>query len=311
MDMLDLKVFIAVAENGSMRKGAEMVALTQPAVSLRIAGLENELSAPLFLRTRSGALLTEAGRKFYFYAQYALSALEVGQQKVRQIAPPSADGHLNIGIVESLSHIMLPAIVQTMKSQDAVSSWKISTGESLDLALRVTSGELDLAFINHEFSPLPHIETVKLFEEPLVFIGPRQPNFPRFRSLSTYLQEVPFILLKRQMPLRELLESHLFESLRMHPRKLIEVDTSSLIRQMVAQGSGCSFLPVSSLWPSHHEVPIERIQLDEVCLKQKFYCAYPLHISKQLQQFLQPLKAQILEQVGNFRRNDTSYPNQI
>ncbi|RCX19149.1 DNA-binding transcriptional LysR family regulator [Fontibacillus phaseoli] len=308
MDMLDLKVFIAVAENGSMRKGAQTVALTQPAVSLRIAGLESELNAPLFLRTRSGALLTEAGRKFYFYAQYALSALEVGQQIVRQTAAPSPmDGHLSIGIVESLTHVMLPAIVQTTKNQDAISTWKISTGESLDLALRVTSGELDIAFINHLFAPLPHMATVKLFEEPLVFIGPKQPGFPRFRSLSTYLQEVPFILLKRQMPLRELLENRLFEPLRMHPRKLIEVDTSSLIRQMVAQGSGCSFLPVSSLWPGNHEVPIERIPLDEVCLKQKFYCAYPLHLSDQLQQFLQPLKTQIREQVRDFRRNDIFY----
>ncbi|MEF2968214.1 LysR family transcriptional regulator [Paenibacillus sp. M1] len=307
MDMLDLKVFIAVAESGSMRKGAQLVALTQPAVSLRIAGLESELGIPLFNRTRSGAFLTEPGRKFYFYAYHALSALEVGKQKASQAPASAAGDNLSIGIVESLTHVMLPAVVQAMKNQTSITAWKISTGESADLALRVTSGDLDIAFINYMFDPLPHTATIPLFEEPIFLIGPEQSPFPHYRSLATYLQEVPFILLKRQMPLRELLERRLFEPLRIYPRKLIEVDTSSLIRQMVAQGSGCSFLPASSLWPADHKAPIERIPLKEVSLKQRFYCVYPLHLSAHLEQFLQPLQALVSEQVLRFRQNDIFY----
>lgn len=303
MDMLDLKVFIAVAESESMSKAARYVALTQPAVSLRIAGLEMELGAPLFHRTRSGAFLTEAGRKFYFYAQYALSALEAGQDSVRKLSGPPEETGLRIGIVESLTHVMLPSVIRSMKEHSAAAQWKISTGPSLDLALRTASGELDIAFINQMFAPLPQIETVKLFEEPLAFIGPKQPGFPRYQSLATYLQEVPFILLKRHMPLRELLEHNLFTPLRMRPQKLIEVDASHIIRQMVGQGSGCSFLPVSSLWPAGSDASIEMLPLAEIRLKQSFYCAYPQSAAEPVRQLLPALLASIKEQVALFRGN--------
>ncbi len=303
MDMLDLKVFIAVAETESMSKAAHYVALTQPAVSIRIAGLEAELGASLFHRTRSGAFLTEAGRKFYFYAQYALSALEAGQESLRMLSAPPTEEKLRIGIVESLTHVMLPSIIQSMKEQASLIEWKISTGQSLDLALRTASGELDISFINQTFSPLPQLHSVKLFEEPLAFIGPKQPTFPRYRSLATYLEEVPFILLKRHMPLRELLEHQLFAPLRMYPQKLIEVDASHVIRQMVEQGTGCSFLPVSSLWPSGRDAAIERISLPEIHLQQSFYCVYLHSASDQILNLLPNLQAGIIAQVDQFRNN--------
>lgn len=306
MDMLDLEVFIAVAESESMSKAAHQVALTQPAVSFRIAGLEAELGAALFHRTRSGAFLTEAGRKFYFYAQYALSALGAGREAVCHSADSSGETEtkLRIGIVESLTHVMLPAVIQSMKEQASVNQWKISTGQSLDLALRTASGELDISFINQVFSPIPQIQTFKLFEEPLVFIGPKQERFPRFHSLATYLNEVPFILLKRSMPLRELLEHKLFAPLRLYPRQLIEVDTSHLVRQMVAQGIGCSFLPYSSLWPAGYDASIEKIPLSEVHLKQSFYCTYPLTLSDRVQRLLPGLQAGVKKQVSQFRNNE-------
>ncbi|GGA33847.1 LysR family transcriptional regulator [Paenibacillus physcomitrellae] len=306
MDMLDLKVFIAVAESKSMRKAAPYVALTQPAVSLRIAGLESELGVPLFSRTRSGAVLTEAGTKFYFYAQYALSALEAGREAITGPFPAQKDNKLRIGIVESLTHIMLPAILQFMKEQAPDIQWKISTGQSLDLTLRSVAGELDISFVNQVFTPLPQIRTVELFEEPLVFIGPKQAGFPRFHSLATYLREVPFILLKRQMPLRELLEHKLFIPQRIYPQKLIEVDTSHLVRQMVAQGGGCSFLPVSSLWPAGSHDAIDIIPLPEFRLKQSFYCAYPLSLSENILHLLPGLQALIRKQVEDYR-NDSLF----
>ncbi|WP_068783862.1 LysR family transcriptional regulator [Paenibacillus phocaensis] len=308
MDMLDLKVFIAVAESESMSKAAGIVALTQPAVSFRIAGLEAELGAPLFHRTRSGAFLTEAGRKFYFYAQYALSALEAGQESIRTLTDPHphAEEILRIGIVESLTHVMLPAVIQSIKQQTSVIQWKINTGQSLDLALRTASGELDISFINQTYSPLPQLGTVKLFEEPLVFIGPKQSEFPRYHSLITYLEEVPFILLKRYMPLRELLEHELFRPLRVYPRQLIEVDSSHLIRQMVEQGTGCSFLPVSSLWPAGSDAEIERISLPEIRLRQSFYCVYPQSALDHILKLLPDLQAGIHAQVVRFRNGGTS-----
>ncbi len=275
MDMLDLKVFIAVAENGSMSKAARSVSMSQPAVSLRIANMEAELGARLFNRTRTGALPTEAGRRFYYYANYALSSFEVGRQAVRDAVRETTDSDtLRIGIVESRIPLLLPALSETLEEAGGA-GWTLRTGESVDLAVRTASGEFDLAFIHHISFPVADLEFRKLFEEPIVLIGPMRSGTRVYRSLSSYVRSETFILLKRGMPLRELLEDRLFAPLRLKPGRLIEVDTSNLIRRLVAQGSGYSFLPASSLWGEENWPLIRTFPLDEVDVTQSLYCIHP------------------------------------
>ncbi|MDO3408475.1 LysR family transcriptional regulator [Saccharibacillus sp. CPCC 101409] len=278
MDMLDLKVFIAIAESGSMSKAARGVSLSQPAVSFRVANMEAELGAPLFNRTRAGAFLTEAGRRFYYYANYALSAFEVGRQAVQDtVRETESGGPLRIGMVESRIPLLLPPLSETLE-EAGENNWTLRTGESVDLAVRTASGELDLAFIHHISFPMSQLEFRKLFEEPIVLIGPRRGGSPLYQSLSSYVGSEAFVLLKRGMPLRELLEDRLFGPLRLKPSRLIEVDTSNLIRRLVAQGSGYSFLPVSSLWGEENLPKIRMLPLREVGVTQSLHAVYPAEL---------------------------------
>jgi DNA-binding transcriptional LysR family regulator len=280
MDLLDLKVFVNVAESKSMSKTAQSVSLSQPSVSIRIANMEEELGVAMFRRDRSGAFLTEPGRRFYYYALYALSAIEAGLQMVHEIRHEPNEDTLQIGIVGSLTHILMTPILSALNAANRSSHpWKIRTGDSLELGIMTSSDDLRFAYVNQIFSALPLLESIPLFEESVMLIGPKQPGTPNYRSLSSYLCSAPFILLKRGMPLRELIEKEVFKPLRLSPNMVIEVDTTDLIRHMVAQGSGYSFLPASSLWIDGAESTIEAIPMSEIKLKQSFHCIYSSTLS--------------------------------
>ena len=61
------KVFYVVANNQSISKGAEVLSISQPAVSQAIHNLEDQLDATLFVRTKKGIILTKEGEELYSY----------------------------------------------------------------------------------------------------------------------------------------------------------------------------------------------------------------------------------------------------
>ena len=100
MDITLIRTFLEVAATGSFVNAADRLFVTQSAVSLRIQRLESTLGRPLFTRSKAGAELTAAGRKF---ERYALSITKVWQEAQQQIAIPEGfNESLSIGAQYSL-----------------------------------------------------------------------------------------------------------------------------------------------------------------------------------------------------------------
>ena len=108
MDFAALKAFIAVAETGSFSAAAGRLFLTQPAVSKRIAALENELDARLFDRIGRTVALTEAGVALLPRAQKLLLELE---DSIRTISSLSAEtrGRLRFATSHHIGLYCLPS----------------------------------------------------------------------------------------------------------------------------------------------------------------------------------------------------------
>ncbi|MGC1494182.1 MAG: LysR family transcriptional regulator [Sulfitobacter sp.] len=100
MDITLIKTFIEVANTGSFVAACDRLFVTQSAVSLRIQRLEDSLGHPLFMRSKSGAILTPAGVQFQ---RYALSLLKIWEEAKQQIAIPEGfTQSLTIGAQYSL-----------------------------------------------------------------------------------------------------------------------------------------------------------------------------------------------------------------
>lgn len=100
------KIFLSVAESGSISQAAEQLYISQPAVSVTIKKLENNLGTTLFLRKPRGVVLTENGRLLYDCAKQALNMLSEAEDNIRHV---SGSGRLRIAASNVLcKYILMP-----------------------------------------------------------------------------------------------------------------------------------------------------------------------------------------------------------
>ena len=84
--LAQLDAFVEIARRGNVSRAAEALFLSQPALSARLKSLETELGAALFVRTKRGVRLTDAGRAFLPYAQRAIDSIADGKLFVAELA---------------------------------------------------------------------------------------------------------------------------------------------------------------------------------------------------------------------------------
>ena len=107
MDSLSLNAFVVVAEQGSFSRAAELLFVTQPAVSKRIVKLENELKTQLFDRIGRNVALTTAGQHLLPKAKAILEAMENTSHELTNLSG-AVGGRLRIATSHHISLHRLP-----------------------------------------------------------------------------------------------------------------------------------------------------------------------------------------------------------
>ena len=107
MEIRQIRSFLSVAETLHFGRSARLLHLSQPALSLQIKSLEDELGLELLKRNRQGTILTEAGRVFRDSAAIALEQLEAATRKA-QWASSGKLGRIRIGFISTAGHEIVP-----------------------------------------------------------------------------------------------------------------------------------------------------------------------------------------------------------
>ncbi|WP_407572668.1 LysR family transcriptional regulator [Deinococcus altitudinis] len=147
MDLRQLQLFVAVAEELNFTRAAERVNLSQPALSHRIQGLEDHLGVQLLFRTARGAMLTPAGETLLVEARRLLDAAEQLVQQVRRAGGLNGqDARVGFDFVELGSVPPLPSILTAFRTQfpDASVDLQVLPPDQLEQAL--LNDRLDIAF---------------------------------------------------------------------------------------------------------------------------------------------------------------------
>ena len=167
MDMNQVRTFLAVAANGSFLEAATRLHVTQSTVSNRIQLLENYLGASLFVRNRSGASLTPAGKRFVHHAKAFVLTLEQARHDVG--LPSRYRASITIGARIALWEVFLPRWVGEMRRTSPDISIRSEIGFEEDLMRRVVEGTMDVALM---YTPQhnPGIQVQHLFDETLVLL---------------------------------------------------------------------------------------------------------------------------------------------
>ncbi len=172
LELRQLRHFVTVAEELHFGRAAERLHMTQPPLSQSIAGLEELLGAPLFLRNRRQVALTAAGNALLPEARRLLGDAGALPDLVRRVAEGRA-GRLTLAFVSTADYSVLPAILQRYRAafpdielvlREATSD--VQAGELLD-------GRIDAGFV---IPPLPghdaSLDYMKVLEEPLILCAP-------------------------------------------------------------------------------------------------------------------------------------------
>lgn len=168
MESGDLKIFQAVAKEGSITKAAQALNYVQSNVTTRIQALESELGVPLFWRSNRGMNLTPAGESLLTYADQIIALLEEAFNKIKYA--DSAAGCLKLGSIETAVSPYLLPILKTYQANFPNVQVMLTTGSTHDLLQKVRLGELHGAFIYGEVQE-QQLNYRAVFEDELVLIS--------------------------------------------------------------------------------------------------------------------------------------------
>lgn len=140
-----LQCFLAVAQHGSLQKAADVLAITQPAVSKTLKELEGLLAVRLFERGRKGAVLTHSGEAFMRHAGASVGSL---REAVASVAQTQGRTVITIGVLPTVAPWLMPQLLTAQDDQALEgarpASLRIVTGSNPDLLSRLRQRELDL-----------------------------------------------------------------------------------------------------------------------------------------------------------------------
>ncbi len=244
MLLAQVEGFVEIARSGNLSRAALTLHVTQPALTARIHGLEDEVGTALFTRGRRGMELTEAGRAFLPYAERALAALRDGTDLLADLGRGSV-GELVIGAAPAVSTYVLPAVLVRFVARLPQVRLVVRTGHSeeiLDMAVR---GDIQVGLVRELRHPL--IESLPWYDDELVLVA--QPGHPFSAVPAIALQRITedrLILFDRTSSYYDLTNT-LFRQAGVVPRGVMELDNIDAAKEMVFQGLGVAFLPRTAI----------------------------------------------------------------
>ncbi len=235
-----VECFLTVAKLGSMSRAAEQMYLTQPSLTARIKGLEDELGDQLFVRSKSGMRLTEAGSEFLPYAERCVASIDNGKQRLRELREGTS-GHLRLGALPRVSTYTLPPILQEFTSTHPGVSISVHTGHSTEVLEMVLREEVQIGLARALCNP--EIVNLPLYEESLVLAVHPQHRFANKERVNLAdLEQEHLILFDRASSNFELTKA-LFQGEGVQEPKMIELDNIEAAKRMVEHRLGVSLLP--------------------------------------------------------------------
>jgi DNA-binding transcriptional LysR family regulator len=242
MEIRNLKTFLRVTELLNFSQTAGELGYSQSAVTVQIKQLEEELGIQLFERIGKRVILTEHGKRLIPYAADVLQTIQAAKIDVSGSIEPA--GTLRVGVIESLSTSILPAILIEYQKRCPLVQTSIVTGLNTDMFEMVQKNEIDIAYFLDEKTY--RSEWIKVIErpEPIVFVAASGHPLTGRKNvkLETIMSE-PLVLTEKgfcyRYALDQLVAEHRYE---LHP--VLEMGNTDVIAKMLINHVGVSFLPL-------------------------------------------------------------------
>ncbi|MGH8435339.1 MAG: LysR family transcriptional regulator [Pseudomonas sp.] len=260
MDLASLNAFIAIAETGSFSGAGERLHLTQPAISKRIASLEQQLNVRLFDRLGREVSLTEAGRALLPRAYQILNVLDDTRRALTNLNG-EVSGRLTLATSHHIGLHRLPPLLRAFTRAHPQVALDIQFLDSEVAYEEILHGRAELAVIT--LAPETHapVKAVAVWDDPLDFVA--APEHPLARSGAISLADVarhPAVFPGGNTFTHHIV-SKLFAAEGLTPNIGMSTNYLETIKMMVSIGLAWSVLPRTMLDEQVARLPLPGIQL--------------------------------------------------
>jgi DNA-binding transcriptional LysR family regulator len=271
MELRHIRSFLSIAETLHFGRTAELIHISQPAISLQIRALEEEVGVRLFERNRRKTTLTAAGSAFRDDAAAALSQLEQAIRRARLTATGKL-GLLRIGFVSTAGNEIVPNIVRQFRKSNPEVEFSLRNILTAEQVQMLESGSLDVGFLRMPVDEHSALDVVTVHREPFVLVVPSSHKLAKRKRVR--LREVAgqdFVMYERTYApgFHDLMFGILRDAGIVPNVTQTAVEIPTLI-SLVASGMGITIMPASVV--KHYVASVvacgilDRIPMTEIAL---------------------------------------------
>jgi DNA-binding transcriptional LysR family regulator len=182
MELRQIRSFLSIAETLHFGRTADLIHLSQPALSLQIRALEEEIGVKLLERDRRKTTLTAAGAAFRDDATAALRRIEQAVRNAR-LAADGKLGLLRIGFISTAGNEIVPDIVRGFRESNPQVEFSLRNILTIDQVQMLDTGFLDIGFLRLPIGEHPELEIVVIHREPFVVVVPPSHKLAKRRKV--------------------------------------------------------------------------------------------------------------------------------
>lgn len=252
MDIKYLTYIITIAEEKNLHRAARKLYISQPSLSQYLTRLEAELGTPLFIRTSRELVITEAGK---LYVDTARQVVAMRNKLYRDIANLKYQSHLSIATSSIWGRRLISAVLPSFKTKYPDVMVEITESFFPSMSYRLKNREVDLCLASVLHADLDYCVSELGTEKIWMALNENHEFCRTFDTantvvtldmLSKVLGEESYIFTSKGSTTQVLMDE-LFQQIDFHPRIFGYLDNINAVLQLVANGSGISFIPESCI----------------------------------------------------------------
>lgn len=311
-----LRILKAISTEGSFKRAADSLYVSQPAVSLQVQNLEKQLNVPLFDRGGRRAQLTEAGHLLLSYGERVISLCQETCRAIEDLQNLQG-GTLIVGASQTTGTYLIPRMIGLFREKYSDVSVQLQVHSTRRTSWAVANGQVDLAIIGGEVpTELQEVlNVIPYAEDELALILPSNHVLAQETAIQKEdLYKLNFITLDSQSTIRKVIDKVL-SRYEIAPKRLkIEMELNSIeaIKNAVQSGLGAAFVSTTAIEKELemgvlHQAKIQDVTIGRtlsVIVNPSRYC------SKAAEAFSKEILPKFSTQ-ESFKNLDTLYTNPI
>lgn len=266
-----LKILQTISTEGSFKKAAAKLYISQPAVSLQIQNLEKHLNTPVFYRKKRNVSLTETGHLLLKYAERILNLCEETCQALDELQTLQA-GTLVIGASQTTGTYLMPRLIGIFRHKYPHISIELQVYSTRRISWGVVNGQVDLALVGGEVPTelTSNLDIMRCAEDELALILPVSHPFSTLQSIKKEdLYRLRFIALDSKSTIRAVIENTLTQNGIDSKYFRIEMELNSIeaIKNAVQSGLGAAFVSVSAISKELELNLLHWVKIEDITIK--------------------------------------------